>query len=359
MTIHLVSTKGRATLFAELKKGGTHTLVKVAPGKLANALQEAPGDSFFYLDASAFSPEDLWEALADAGRARPGCVGVFDPDGKVTDPARVFFLGGVDYLPKRIVSKGVSLARFEEARAFVEGAGTGSAGIPASAARPEAAADSMLVAQSVDGHTDEPVVHLAEAIRPPNEALSGNGWDEVEVGEDYTFWLLYAQLDNTKRYTAHTSDAYASQVAGRFREHLLDEMERFGGHVWMWKRFGGLLLFPYDGERCMPIIPVFRMFMNRVIANVEHYQLKNPVSYRMALHLGNTPYQEVGDTGGVVSEDVNFIFHLGSKFTEAGAMTATATALSFVPEGLQRYFSDRGTFEGRQVYEMHRIVFGD
>ena len=359
MTIHLVSNKGRATLFSELKKGGNHKLVKVAPGKLANALHEAPEDSFFYLDAAAFSSEALWEALGSAGRTRPGCVGVFDPDGKVTDPARVFFHGGVDYLSKRILSNGVSPARFEEARAFFEGGGNGFSGIPATAGHLKAAGDPRPGAQSVDDHIDEPVVHLARAIRPPDEVLSGTGWDEVEVGKDYTFWLLYAQLDDTTRYTAHTSDAYAAQVAGRFRQHLLDEMERFGGHVWMWKRFGGLLLFPYDGERCMPIIPVFRMFMNRVIANVEHYQLKNPVSFRMALHLGNTPYQEVGDTGGVVSEDVNFIFHLGSKFTDAGAMTATATALSFVPEGLQRYFSDRGTFEGHHVYEMHRIVFGD
>ncbi|MFW5728415.1 MAG: hypothetical protein ACOCYG_02025 [Spirochaetota bacterium] len=358
MTIHLVSNKGRATLFAAVKKDGSHKLVKVAPGKLSNALREAPEDSFFYLDASAFSAEALWEALDTAGGDRPGCVGVFDPDGKVTDPARVFFHGGADYLPKRILSRGVSPARFEEARAFGRTLRPRGAAPPGSGPSFDAAEAPRAGAEAVGGDTDEAVVHLTQAIRPPEEILSGQDWDSVEAGKVYTFWLLYAHLDDTNRYTAHTSDAYTSQVAERFREHLLDEMERFGARIWMWKRFGGLLLFPYDGERCMPIIPVFRMFLNRVIANVEHYQLKNPVSYRIALHLGNTPYQEVGDTGGVVSQDVNFIFHLGSKFTESGGMTITDTALSFVPEKLQRYFSNRGTFEGRPVYEMHRIVFG-
>lgn len=333
MTIHLVSSKGRASLFSHVKRHSGHRLVKVAPSKLENALAEASEDAFFYLDAAGFKGDEMWTALRRAVRAYPGRVGVFDPDSVLTDPAQAFFHGAVDVLAAAVLEEGITAERFEEVLRF---------------------ADSE--ADSAGTELGEAPALLSEPIHPPNEILSGSDWNEVDQGSEYTFWLLFAHLDNTKRYTAETSESYASRVASHFREHLLGEMERFGGKIWMWKRFGGLLLFPYDGERCMPIIPAFRMYMNRVIANVEHYQLKNPVSYRMALHVGNTLYQDSGETGDVVSADVNFIFHLGNKNTDAGEMTLTETALSFVPHGLQQYFCDLGSFESRRVYKMRRIA---
>ncbi|NBC29256.1 MAG: hypothetical protein GVY29_04610 [Spirochaetes bacterium] len=333
MNIHLVSSKGRASLFSHVKRHANHRLVKVAPGKLDTALAEAPEDSFFYVDAAGFKENQLWKALRRAVRAYPGRVGVFDPDGVLMDPAQAFFHGAVDVLTRSVLDEGVTAERFEEALRFADA--------PPLADGPE---------------LGEAPALLTEPIHPRNEILSGRAWDEVEQGREYTFWLLFAHLDDTTRYTTQTSESYASRVASRFREHLGGEMGRFGGRIWMWKRFGGLLLFPYDGERCMPIIPAFRMYMNRVIANVEHYQLKNPVSYRMALHVGNTLFQDSGETGDVVSEDVNFIFHLGNKHTEGGEMTITETALSFVPQGLQPYFRDDGMYEDRRVYKMRRIV---
>jgi hypothetical protein len=316
-----------------VKRHSGHKLVKVAPGKLEDALTEAPEDSFFYLDRAGFKGDDIWSALRRAVRAYPRRVGVFDPDGALTDPARPFFHGAVDVLTSTVLNEGVTAERFEEVLRFAD-------------APPDPAETEIGEAPAL----------LGEPIHPSNEILSGSGWEEVEQGREYTFWLLFAHLDDTKRYTTQTSESYASRVASRFREHLLGEMERFGGRIWIWKRFGGLLLFPYDGERCMPIIPAFRMYMNRVIANVEHYQLKNPVSYRMALHVGNTLFQDSGETGDVVSDDVNFIFHLGNKQTNAGEMTLTETALSFVPHGLQPYFSDVGSYEKRRIYKMGRIA---
>lgn len=332
MIIHLVSSKGRARHFSALKRGGEHRLVKVAPGKLESALEEAPEDSFFYVDANALPEERLLDLVGRISRDRPGCVGVFDSDGSVSDPAQIFFRGGVDYLPRQLFEAGVTAERFSLVRRLATGSGP---------ARPESAE-----------------AHFDDFLRPPREIPSGEDWSEVNPGVEYTFWLLFASLDDTQRYTAHTSDAYASRLDQRFQEQLMAEMDRFGGHVWMWKRFEGLLLFPYDGERCMPIVPAFRMFMNRIIATVEHYQLKQPVSYRMALHLGNTTYQESGSTGDVVSDDVNFIFHLGNKYTDPGHLSVTDTALSFVPAGLQRHFVEKGSFEGRRIYVMRPILPG-
>jgi hypothetical protein len=344
--------------------------VKVAPGKLDNALREAPEDSFFYIDAAGYTDASgvagasLWAVVERAAARRPGRVAVFDPEGVVEDPAQVFFHGGRDFLPPSLLEAGVSWERFAAAgcvdgAAQCDGDGAGGAAVGPTPGAGEAAAGAAAVGEtaSVVAGAERGPLHVPEIERPAHEIVSGADWSDVVSGGEYTFWLLFAELDEMERYTAHTSDAYTSRVVQSFREHLLAETERYGGHIWMWKRFGGLLLFPYDGERCMPIVPVVRMFMNRVVANVEHYQLKNLVSYRMALHLGNTTYQDAGSTGDLVSADVNFIFHLGAKHTRPGEMTITRSALSYVPAGLQRYFVDRGIFEDHQTYGMRRINF--
>lgn len=348
MTIHLVSRMGRKKLFAELKhsSNGDHhnELVAVAPGKLCEALDGAHQDSFFYLDAASFSDGDLWAAVRRVHERYPRRVGVFDPEGLIHDPARVFFLGGADYITKSVVEETISSQRFAETMRFVEASGglverreeRGGGG-----QRPEASE-----------------VLLSSPEPPTREIVSGRDWSEVRTGEEYTFWFLYAKLDESDRYAVQRSDEYAEQVDRRFRDQLLAETGRFGGRVWMWKRFSGLLLFPYDGKRCMPIIPVFRLFMNRVIHTVERSTGKNVLSFRVAVHVGNTEYRAAGDTGEVVSEDVNFVYHLGERHTGSGEMTITRAALSFVPEGLQRFFVERGPFEGHETYAMHRFVPG-
>ena len=69
-------------------------------------------------------------------------------------------------------------------------------------------------------------------------------------------------------------------------------------------------------------------------------------------------YRDVGETGDVVSEDVNFVYHLGAKHTRPGELTMTRTAFSFVPSGLQGIFIDRGTFEGHEIRGMRRFLPG-
>lgn len=342
MTLYLVSKKGRKKFFSSVKKishiDGAVGLETVAPGKLAEVRELADDESFFFLDAGAFGDGELWNVLEGLSRTCPGRVGVFDPDGDVTDPAQVFFCGGVDYLSPAILSGVVSKKRLMQIPIFR---------IPEQWDQREHKND------EIDEHR-----HIVVPAPPPKELPSGRDWSAVRSGVEYTFWFLFAQLDDTGRLAVRTSSEYASQTDTRFRDRLLAEAGRFGGRIWMWKQFGGLLLFPYDGKRCMPIVPAFRLFMNRVLYTVERTTGTNVLSFRLAIHLGNTVYREAGETGDVVSEDVNFVYHLGNKHTGPGDLTMTSTAFSFVPAGLQRYFTERGTFEGHRTMGMSRFVPG-
>lgn len=351
MTIYLVSKRGQKKLFAELKHlredDQKNLLETIAPSKLDEILETAPDSSFFYLDAGAYTDEDLWETVRLALEFRPHRIGVFDVEGVVEDPAQVFFLGGVDYLSRSRMETPVSAERFSQVLRYLED-GTVEPS-PNSAEK---------VTEADPGETAEAAPLIAEFEPPPHERLSGRDWSDVRTGGEYTFWFLYAQLEDTGRLAVRTSDEYASQIDDRFREQLLAEAGRFGGRVWMWKRYAGLLLFPYDGKRCMPIIPAVRLFMNRVLYTMERSTGRSVLTFRLAIHLGNTEYQEAGDTGEVVSEDVNFVYHLGARHTRPGELSITRSALSFVPPGLQQYFVESGSFEGHETYEMRRFVPG-
>ncbi len=334
MRFHLVSRKGRKKLFGGLQ--ADHEVVMVAPAKLEDALGEAPEDSFFYLDAASFSATDLISLVSRIAAERSGWVGVLDPDGSIDDPALVFFAGGSDYLPAAQMESVIPEERLERLIRYIDP-------LPLETDGSESRREAALI------ETFEP---------PPREIRSGRDWSGVQNGNEYTFWFLYAHLEDTGRYTVKTSAEFGEQADQQFRDQLVAECGRFGGRIWMWQRFSGLLLFPFDGERCMPIIPMFRLVMNRAIYTTERTTGKYVLSFRLALHLGNSTYREVGDTGEVVSDDVNYIYHLGAKNTASGQVSVTRTALSYVPAGLHSYFVPAGIFEGQETYAMKRFIPG-
>ena len=77
-------------------------------------------------------------------------------------------------------------------------------------------------------------------------------------------------------------------------------------------------------------------------------------TWRIGLHLGNTVYRDARDTGSIVSEDINFVFHLGGKFLPAGSVACTASVFSLLPESMQKLFGQKGTFEAQEVYVLKR-----
>ena len=119
----------------------------------------------------------------------------------------------------------------------------------------------------------------------------------------------------------------------------------------MWTRFGGLALFPLgDGDSPAPLCGL-RILLSRIFYDAEVSLLPWPLSFRMALTVGSTVYLE-SDTGGIVSESINSIFHLGKRFASPGQFLLTTEAAALAPAPLQGYFVPAGTFEGRRILRM-------
>ena len=73
----------------------------------------------------------------------------------------------------------------------------------------------------------------------------------------------------------------------------------------------------------------------------------------MALSVGSTVYHD-GDTGRIVSDAVNSIFHLGRRFTRAGQFLLTGDAAELVPPRFAASSSLPGSYEGRRIHRMLR-----
>jgi hypothetical protein len=127
--------------------------------------------------------------------------------------------------------------------------------------------------------------------------------------------------------------------------------------IWMWSDWGGVILFPFDGSNSAPIFLAARLMINRPLISIEELRVDSIVDYRLALHVGNTVYNTRGDTGTIISEDLNFFFHLGKRRVEANSLYVTEAAYPQIPQGLQPLFTRQEVFEGSGLYRMRRFVF--
>ena len=186
-------------------------------------------------------------------------------------------------------------------------------------------------------------------------ARSG-GWKNIRSGKEYTFVFLYVEIDLVDEWRKKSGKAHMNEVLTAFHTHIDREVGRLGGKVWMWMESSGLVLFPFDGESIPMIEAGMKLILDRTIISAEYYTYNTLITYRMAIHVGNTVYRPRGDTGTLVSGTVNFLFHLGQKFLKPGNFLVTETAAPFIPEGLADCFRPAGTFEQTKILRMRLPV---
>ena len=183
-------------------------------------------------------------------------------------------------------------------------------------------------------------------------AVSGRNWDGIASGKEYTFVLLYVEIDLIDEWTQKSGRAHLGEVMATFHRHVEAIAAPLHGKVWMWTETGGVVLFPFDGDSCPQIELCFKTILDRTIISVEQYTYNAMITYKMALHIGNTLYQDRGNTGTLISDTVNFTFHLGQKFLDAGNFCITETVEPFLAGGLKSCFAPAGVFEQTSIYRM-------
>jgi hypothetical protein len=299
--------------------------------ELKSALAEMPEEAVVYLDVTGLSERERTRLVASTIKAAGRRVGVLDPAGRVKDVAALFHAGAVDYLGKSPGIRGLTSRRLAAVRSYSEG----SVEVPAVASRsgsaPERDGGATTVGRAIPAGSDP--------------------WESIQDGREHGFAFLFIEVDDAEELKKRYEASNLASAMDTFRAFIERIVTPSAGRLWMWSRFGGLVLFPLrDGEFPAALCGL-RILLSRIFYDAEESPLPGRLSFRMAVSVGATVYKP-GDTGRIVSDAVNSIFHLGRRFTRPGQYLLTADAAALTPEPLRPCLVPAGTYEGRRILRM-------
>lgn len=329
MTIFVVTdSKAVHKAFASAVRSRTYSVEFVPRDALNQTIRRADEvpDSFLYVDADGMDSRGFKRRLTRLRDERPYRFGIIDRTNAIRDVAELFHYAAADYVGKALLADGLTTARLRRVVEY----------------------DPAPVARRAGNHVPE---HEQHRFVP-----SGSDWSGVMDGREYTFVMLYAGIDGAEELRRTSSESFLSSLRASFTGLLERAFADNQARVWMWKEEEGLLLMPFDGRELDVVVPALRLKLNQVLINAEQLAQYGEISWRLAVHLGNTTYRASGRTGDIVSESVNFVFHLGSRFVDSGGLAVTAPCLDLVPDGIRPLLDHRGSFESIDVYALRDLL---
>jgi hypothetical protein len=316
-------------LFGSISRSKHYATTFLCREQLGEATACSADGALIYLDLGSYSQSI---ARREIGKlVAQGCAwAVIDPDGIIEDPAELFHMGACDYLPPAQLQKRVKAARIHRVADFQK------------EFRPP---------ETVGGEDGERLSREGRLIP------SGSDWTQVKKGQEYTFFFLFIELLPGEEWKVKSGDRNRQDIQSRFEQFVRRRVAALQGDIWMWSEWGGVVLFPFSGNDSNLVLLAIRMMLNRPLISIEEMQVESLVDYKVALHVGNTIYNPRGDTGTIISEDINFLFHLGRKRTDPNALVVTESAYPQIPLGMRPLFTAEDSFEGWSIYRMRRFVF--
>ena len=195
--------------------------------------------------------------------------------------------------------------------------------------------------------------------RPKLAAGKFSGWKSVRSGTTGSFFFLFVSLSGKTNLRAMLGEAGFTALKNRLREVLQQSFAEADALLWMETEGNNLLLIPPKASNGRAAVEAaLKMILNSPLIVIEKLELSIPAELTFALHYGQTIYQAPGKTGKVISESVNYIFHLGTKRAETGRLTISEDVPDeVIPKGLQNIFVPAGVFEGIPVNQSKRFVY--
>ncbi|MDR2618082.1 MAG: hypothetical protein LBC62_04345 [Treponema sp.] len=309
--------------------------VTILPPGETGKYAPAPEDRI-YLDISGLKAPNLKKALGQIKKKNVSW-GIVDPKGESEDPAAFFFEGASDYLGPKILKAGLTKKRLAAA-ALWQARGASAAKEKESAKAPPA----------------------KEPARTGPKLQSGKfpGWSSIKPGTVTPFFFLFISIEGDSNIRARVGEAAFTSLKNRLRGFLCRRFESAKALLWMETEGNCLFLIPPRAALIREaVIESLKLLMAAPLIGIENLGLPFPVHFTIALHYGKTPYRAPGKTGNVISDAVNFIFHLGMKRAEKDRLTVSGeTPREAIPEKLDSLFIDAGEYEGRSLRHSRRFI---
>lgn len=290
-----------------------------------------------YLDISGLSPQELKKAITMLKKSA-AFWGIIDPKGTAKDPASFFFEGASDYIGPDPLKKGLSKKRFNAAFSW---------------------AQEKNIISEIDTTKENKAFSAARKKSQKMPAGKFEGWKSIRSGATGSFFFLFISLAGKSNLRSMIGESAFSTVKNRLRDTLQQNLAGADALPWMETEGNSLFLIPPKSANCKAAIEAaLKMILSSRLICIEKLALSIPLEFTFALHYGQTTFQTPGKTGAVISETVNYIFHLGSKKAETGRLTLSGDVPDeAIPEGLSGVFNPAGMFEGIPIRQSRRFVY--
>jgi len=301
-------------------------------------------EDMYYLDVSGFSDAEIKKAIV---RLKKECKnapwGIIDPKGIVKDSAQLFFEGACDYLgpsllkePKALDSKRIKKAH--QWRIAPDGK-TGETAIP----------DEKIIAKPSLPKT---------GVKLPSASLFP-GWKNMKEGKTMPFYLLYCSIQGKTPLNTRLGEKAYDLLQQRLLAYLLKKFKDGDGLLWLDSGHDFLFLLPPKVQCAQAAITAcIKILASAPLIAMEILELTVPVNFVFALHYGPITYSPPGRTGTVISNAVNFIFHLGPQKARLGSLTISdQLPEDSVPQNLEDCFVSAYEFEGNKIWHTKKFVY--
>jgi hypothetical protein len=310
---YLVFTE-REPIRKSFQKSGYEPIEFHNPDALRDICRGIRG-AIIYLDREADSHDNLLKHLSYLNNRSDLRFAIVDGVKPTEDPAFFFHYGAVDYISPALIKQGLSRERLEQVQRF-----------------------NPIDSRMINDNWDDSVPY------------SGVNWDKVEEGKEYLFSMLYVGLDDMVRIQEILGQEGAEKFNTDFRNWLDEHMDAWYGYQWLWNGWGGVYLFPFNGQRIYAMEAAMECFLNKRFSRFSSFEIKT--TFRLALHLGSSVFLKRGETGSIVSDSINSLFHMAYRDENQDGLTISQEVRPYIPETLFPFLGKGKEFEGRLIYQL-------
>jgi len=333
--IYLISPKNLPVLHSSLGSDKRIPWVKLLK-QLPPDYKPKRGDQVYY-DIFGLDPAEQ-KKISGVLKKSGAFWGIIDPKGTAVDPASFFFKGAADYIGPNLIKKGLNKRRFTEAFQ-----------------RTRRRAGDASTAYYANTEYNRAGIKRTKYKLPAGKFP---GWKSLRSGTSETFFFLFVSLSGSLNLRTILGEAAFTVLKNRLREVLQQSFRESDALLWMETEGNNLLLIPPKLSNArIAVETAYKMILNSKLIGIEKFGLSIPVDFTFALHYGQTIFQAPGKTGAVISESVNYIFHLGTKKAETGRLTISGDVPDgIISEGISDLVVPAGVFEGIPILHTERFL---
>ena len=319
--------------FFSLNKSG-YDLVKACKANYKKYVKELTEPVIAYFDIYQTSEKEYWEEIKSLLKQQVVYLGIIDAKSAAPDPAAFFHAGVSDYIGKRQLQEGINQKRIKNILSI----------------------QTTKVSSKNKDEKTQKIISVLNKKEFTTKLIPNGDWKQVQNGKEYVFYLLYAEINLDNDWKRKAGQAILKKIQEVFQNYIKQHIEPINGRIWMWSEFGGLILFPYTKKYHDVVAAAAKLIAYAPIASCEDFPFKMEISYKLALHVGETVYKDRGNTGTIVSDAINYTFHLGQKLTKPGNFYLTEEVYDRMHPGLKELFLPEGMFENKNILRLRKFV---